>query len=156
MASIDRSFPVRRPVADVRRLLLDESFLHAFVDSMEPIDKSVRVDRPAETAICEWDNALEGQVPGAVLKLTGKRVRISLTMNLAGQALTMTADGKLRGMMQAAFRIVDGEVDGSLLHVDGRVRFSGMLGSLLESTARDEVIVPVLEEDLVSQLEQWP
>lgn len=42
------------------------------------------------------------------------------------------------------------------LSIDGDLRVSGPFGGFVETTVRDEVVVPVLEEDLVPLLERWP
>lgn len=154
MAGINRRYTVRRSEADVRRLLLDERFLEAFVDMQHGTDKEITVDH-AERSTSKWTNNLEGELPSLVLRFVGRRAHLVLTLDLANAELGMEAKAKRRGDLKAEFKMIGEGPDQCVLTVDGTVYVSGAFGGLAESIVRDEVIVPVFEEDLVPLLESW-
>lgn len=155
MAGVDRRFAVRRAEHDVRRLLVDEGFLHAFVDLQHPVAKQISADPSAQSSTCRWTSSLDGEIPGLVQRFVGDHVNIVLVMDLKNGTLRMNAEAKRRGDLTAQLRITGDGDQQSALSIDGEVRVSGFGGGLAESTVRDEVIVPVFQEDLVPLLEKW-
>jgi hypothetical protein len=156
----------------VKELLLNEAFLLAFADKQRATETTVSVDRDRQASTLSWTIRLDGDLPGIVTRFVGRTARLHLVFNLGDSKLDMTAKANRRGTLACDFRVeapgpttADSTADsadrgtdrqqGSVLHLDGRLSVSGFLGSLAETTVRDEVIKPVFEKDLVPLLKEW-
>ena len=156
----------------VKELLLNEAFLLAFADKQHATETTVSVDRDRQASTLSWTIRLDGDLPGLVTRFVGRTARLRLVFNVGDSKLDMTAKANRSGTLACDFRVeaagpttadsADDVADhgtdgpqGSVLHLDGRLSVSGFLGSLAETTVRDEVIKPVFEEDLVPLLKEW-
>ena len=77
-----------------------------------------------------------------------------LTKSEDQRRFDLDAIGKRRGELRSAMTIKQGST-GCLIQLRGSVGVSGLGGSQAASTARDQVIKPVLREDFFPMLEEW-
>ena len=142
------------PVERVRELLLDEGFLAAFVAGQHPASHRVDVDRAAGRSAAQWSVSLPGSVPGIVRTLVGDTLDVTLTIDLGpAMRLDVDATGKRTGRLRSTLTLEPGEGGGTRLTVDGEVSVSaGLMSGQAETLARDQVLRPVLERDLVGLL----
>ena len=172
MTGVTFAYEVDCTPARVAELLLNEAFLLAFADKQHATEKTVSVDRDRQASTLSWTIRLDGDLPGLVTRFVGRTARLHLVFNLGDSKLDMTAKANRSGTLACDFRVEAGPTSpaeaaddaadrrpdgprGSVMHLDGRLSVSGFLGSLAETTVRDEVIKPVFGKDLVPLLEEW-
>lgn len=155
MASIDATYPIKCSAERVKVALLDERFHDAFVGEQHPTDKAIQVDRAAQRSVLSWTIRLDGDLPGVVTQFVGRKADLHLVFDLADMTLLMTAKAKRNGKMNADFSIEPVDAANCTFRITGEVSVGGFMGGLAESTVRDQVIKPVIGEDLVRLLEEW-
>lgn len=170
MTSVSFAYEVKCGPQRVRQLLLDEAFLHAFVDEQHAIQKTVTVDHDRQASTLSWSIRLDGELPGIVTMFVGRTADLHLVFDLGAGKLEMIAKAKRKGTLKCDLRIEpnDGPTSvgggdsepsaspgGGVLRIDGRLSVSGAFGGQAESTVRDQVIKPVFREDLVRMLNEW-
>lgn len=156
MSTLSFASEVNRSVAEVHAMLLDETFLAAFVEEQHPSSKSIRVDSSVERSELRWRVDLEGDLPLLVTRFVGKTAEISLTFDLRAERLRMSAHARREGFADASLLIRSSGDSATTIRIDGKVTVSGPLSSVAEVPARDHIIMPVLGEDLVPMLQRWP
>ena len=139
----------------VRELLLTESFLDAFVAEQHPVQHAVRVDSPRQRSECDWTIDLEGDLPSLVARFVGRRADIRLVFDLRDHRILLDAKAKRDGHLSCSMHVVPAGAGRAEIVIDGSLHVSGAFGGMAEGTVKDQVIVPVLKEDLVRLLEQW-
>ncbi len=155
MASVSLAYPVECSRERVKELLLDEAFLDAFVKEQHPTQKMITIDRAGEKSVMSWTIYLEGDLPSLVTRFVGRSADLHLIFDLRESKMDMTATAKRRGTLTCAFSIDVDESSRSTLRFEGHVSVSGPFGGLAENTVRDQIIAPVLREDLVRLLQDW-
>lgn len=142
----------------IREVFLDEDFWRAFLRQGKAQDEEVSVDPDAALVRLAWKVSLPSDVPGLVKVLVGKSVRIELRMPLQhGEEwrLDLDARAKKKGELRSNLTI-DAEGEGSVLRLAGRVKVhAGLLSGQAEGPAWQEVIKPLVEEDLMPLAENW-
>lgn len=137
-----------------KELLLDEAFLHAFVDEQHPVQKTITVDRGAQESTMAWTIRLDGDLPALVTRFVGRTAELHLVIDLRAATLHMSAKAKRTGTMTCELRIDGDGAAGSVLNVKGELCVSGAFGGMAETTVRDQIITPVFREDLVRLLDE--
>ena len=137
--------------------LQSRAVYEAFVKEQEAESYEIDIDAAAGTAEARWVVELPSDVPGIVKRLVGNplRLKVHIETNAGGQRrFDLDAVGKRRGELRSAMTIEPQSL-GCLIHLRGSVGVSGLGGSQAASTARDQVIKPVLREDFFPMLEKW-
>lgn len=156
MASIDVSTQWPCPPSRVQALLLNEDFLGAFVDEQDPTRRDITTNATAQTSQATWTVALPADVPGIVKKLVGGEVTLDLRIHAKDQgSLNIDARGKQTGKVLATLTMQE-RSQGTYLRIHGDVGVkAGLFSGQAASLARDQVIKPILQEDLFRLLGEW-
>lgn len=139
----------------VQTLLLTEPFLSAFISEQHPNRQRIDVDMERRTSRSAWSIDLQGELPSVVTRFVGRSADIELTFNLLAMRLALRAEAKREGLLNASLALASSEAGGCTLSLEGSLTVSGAFGGLAETTVRDQIIVPVLEEDLIRLLDEW-
>ena len=156
MASIDVSTHVSCPPRRVRALLLDRRFLQSFVDEQHPTSCDIAIDSKEQFSEATWDVVLPSDVPSIVKKLVGGEFTLRLWIHLKGEGrLEVDAAAKGSGRLRAALTLQEQD-EGTFVRVQGTVEVNaGLVSGQAANLARDQVIKPVLNEDLFRLLQEW-
>ncbi len=142
MTSVALEYQVNCPPERVKALMLDETFLHAFLDEQHPTTKTLVIDRDRQTSALSWTIRLDGDLPPLITRFVGRTADLRLAFDLRDSRVDMTAKAKRTGTLACDFRIDSDGVAGTALRVDGRLSVSGAFGGMAETTVRDQVIEP--------------
>ncbi len=156
MASIDVSTQLPCLPSRVQALLLNEDFLGAFMDEQHPTRRDITTDASAQTSQATWTVGLPADVPGIVKKLVGSEVTLDLWIHAKDQgSFNIDARGKQTGEVLATLTMQERN-QGTYLRIHGDVGVkAGLLSSQAARLARDQVIKPILQEDLFRLLGEW-
>jgi len=162
VAAIEVDSYVQRAPEEVRELLLNVEFLEAFVEKQHATTRTVDVERDAGVSTAVWTVQLPEDVPGMVKQLVGRELAMTLRITLGketldqGKSLDLDAVGKKTGKMRSRLSL-DPEGDGTRVRVAGTVDVAaGLFSGPASDLARDQVVTPVLREDLFRLLQEWP
>ncbi len=142
--------------AAVRAALLDPQFYEAFAKEQEAESHEVETSPAAGKARLRWVIRLPDDVPGIVKRMVGNplTLEIRVAVEPAAPRLDLDASGRRRGEVRANLAVqADGA--GALVRLRSSMGVSGIGGSQAASTARDQVIKPVLREDFFPLLDTW-
>lgn len=144
------------PPERVRALLVDSAFLEAFVHEQHPTEHRIDVDSAGRTGTAAWTVSLPADVPGIVKQIVGSRLSLTLTVDVSAEGhLHLDAVGKKSGQVRTALTL-EPAAGGTRLLIKGVVDVSaGLLSGQAAKLARDQVVKPVLHEDLFRLLRDW-
>ncbi len=97
MTGVSFAYEVNCSPERVKGLLLDKTFLHAFVDEQHATKKTVNVDREGQVSTLSWSIRLDGDLPGVVSMFVGRTADLHLVFDLGNGKLDMTAKAEAQG-----------------------------------------------------------
>lgn len=141
---------------EVRRALVDPGLYVAFAEKQKAESQEVEVEPEAGTARLRWVVRMPPDVPAIVRRLVGDplTLEIRVAIDPAEQRLDLDAIGRRRGQVRSDLAI-EPDGSGSRLSLRGSMGVSGIGGSQAASTARDEVVKPILRENFFPLLDSW-
>ena len=148
----------------IRKLLLNEDFLRAFVEDQHPVDNVIIVEIRESSSTTDWGVPTE-DIPDIFRGLVGKTVPISLTITPPGitpendGSMHLDLKGKVSGELRASLDLQPAPEDPvrTIMTVRGPLRIHisvPFLSGTASKMARDHLIIPVLDE-LAVLLEEW-
>lgn len=156
MAHIEVEVYVDCPPQKVRELLLDARFLDAFVEGQLPTERHVEVKADEGQSAAKWTVKLPADVPGLVRRFVGEKFVLDLRIDVGAKSrLHLDAAGKKIGTMGASLDL-EPHGPGTNVKLHGEVKVAaGLLSGQAENLARDQVLKPVIREDLLGLLQTW-
>lgn len=73
MTSVALEYQVNHPPERVKALMLDETFLHAFMDEQHPTTKTFVIDQDRQTSALSWTIRLDGDLPPLITRFEDAR-----------------------------------------------------------------------------------
>lgn len=103
-----------------------------------------------------WVIRLPDDVPGIVKRMVGNplALEIRVAVEPAAERLDLDAVGRRRGEVRSELAVKPNGT-GALIQLRRSMGVSGIGGSQAASTARDQVIKPVLGEEFFPLLDRW-
>ncbi len=154
MIPVQLTLHVACPPERVEQQLLDETFLQAFVATQHPVEQHVHVDPSTRLSESQWTVDMQGELPAVVARFVGRRARINLVFALAASEVRMRAEANRDGRMTCSLELTGDGSGGTTMTLDGSLSVSGAFGGMAEGMVRDQVVVPVLRDDLGPLLEE--
>lgn len=163
MSTLEFVREVRCSRARICELLLDRSFLEAFVLEQHPAEHRIEVDVNKRRSTVDWAISTAGML-GAIRKRAGETVPIRLAFEPPGEvqeeagAIDVDLVGKLTGQLRAALLLTTPAENPNVTTMAVKGAFSidfGMLSGTAASMAKSHLMQPILEEELVPLLEAW-
>lgn len=94
MTAVAFRYHVTCPPERVRAYMLEEAFLHTFVDEQHPTDKTITVDPERETSTLSWTIRLDGDFPSLVTRFVGRAADLQLVFDLWNSKLDTNREGE--------------------------------------------------------------
>lgn len=142
----------------IREILLDRGFLEAFVQLQHPAGTpEITIDHEGRSSHARWTLSLRDveDLHPLVRQLVGNSLEIDLRINVAPGAIDIDAAGRRTATLRSSLGLAPREGGGTDLTVQGDVTVNVPFSSRAERMARDQVLKPILENDLFPLIRKW-